>query len=331
MTKRISIEVVEERVKAAHGDVVTLNRETYVGVAKKATFVDRDYGEWTAFVTNVTLGHGHPARGHEQSQQTNIQKYGSISPLGNSTVRKKLKATNVERYGVENVLCRGSSVRDTVKETMVIRYGVDNPQKVPSIKEKTKATHLLRHGVEFPYQSDVILKKAQGTYLKNYGVINPMQALETREKAQQTCLDRYGVRNPAQDPEIYKRSQASKVTVVQHWKTSEELQCRCSYELAVVTWLNERHIDFDWQIPFAIPNADDVHAGIRGRVYYIDLLLKDGELGGTYVEVKGRWRQDISKLKWEWFNHTHPTAQLWTNDVLRALGILGGKTRKKAV
>jgi len=59
----IKIEEIIRRLEIAHQGVVCIIPESYRGVAEKATFVDRDYGEWQATPHRVCKrGHGHPKR-----------------------------------------------------------------------------------------------------------------------------------------------------------------------------------------------------------------------------------------------------------------------------
>lgn len=62
----IEVGVVLERIKVCHGDVVSMVLETYVDPYRvKATFVDRDFGEWQTCPVNVMNGCGHPLRGNQ--------------------------------------------------------------------------------------------------------------------------------------------------------------------------------------------------------------------------------------------------------------------------
>lgn len=63
VSKTIPIEEVERRLALVHGDQVKIVRESYVGIAKRATFVDKDYGQWETYVTNVLSGHRHKGFG----------------------------------------------------------------------------------------------------------------------------------------------------------------------------------------------------------------------------------------------------------------------------
>lgn len=326
--KPIVVDVVESRLKIIHNDDLTLVRDTYKGVGLKATFVDVEFGAWEAYVSNVLAGHGHPKRGHLKSQQTNLVKYGSISPLGGEEIRKKIAASNLEKYGATNVLA-SNIIKARVKQTMLDRYGVDNAQKSPCIREKTLQTMRDRYGVDVPLQSSMIMEKSKRTCLERYGVENPMQNQATRDKSVATCLARYGVSNASQDPATYRKMLSSKrnTVVIKHWKTGEDLFCCASYEVAAVKWFNLHEVDFDWQVKFVIP-VDSALGVISGKTYTVDAFVKgDGLIAPaeTYVEIKGRWMQELSRSKWEWFHMTYPNSELWTGPVLKEMGILGGK------
>ena len=130
-------------------------------------------------------------------------------------------------------------------------------------------------------------------------------------RKKQTCLERYGVENPSQSPVIAKKQAKSVNTshTLTHWKTAEELVCVGSYEKRVVEHLNQNQIDFDFQIPFKMPD---------GRVYFCDLYLEQED---KYVEIKGYFRKD-AKEKWDWFCGEYQNSELWNEKRLRELRIL---------
>lgn len=88
------------------------------------------------------------------------EKYGvdNISQL--DSVKKKVKNTNIKRYGVENVFNTPERIQKSIntrkenkeswinkiKETNLIKYGVDNPAKSECIQEKIKNTNIKRYG-----------------------------------------------------------------------------------------------------------------------------------------------------------------------------------------
>jgi hypothetical protein len=89
-------------------------------------------------------------------------------------LKNKLNKTNLERYGVENIL-QSKECQDKVKQTNLQRYGVEYPQQNKEILEKTKQTNLERYGVENPQQNKIIKEKTKITNLQKYGVEYPQQ------------------------------------------------------------------------------------------------------------------------------------------------------------
>jgi len=193
---------------------------------------------------------------------------------------------------------------EKVKKTCLERYGCEHVSQNKEVQEKIKQTCLERFGVENASQSQQIRNK-----ISNSNKISANNQ-ETREKTRQTCLEKYGVTNVSQNPTIAKKAalhQCNSLSLT-HWKTGENIVCHGSYEIKVVQHFNDNHIDFDWQIPFDMPN---------GRKYFIDCYLPEQDL---YVEIKGYFRQD-SKVKFDWFCSEHSNTELWNKPKLLSMGI----------
>ena len=106
----------------------------------------------------------------------------------------------------------------------------------------------------------------------------------------------------------------------QHWRTTQELICVGSYEVAFVNWCNFYRFDFDWQVLHQMPND---------RVYIIDAFIKTGFFANTWIEIKG-WMKPEYEFKWNWFHTTHPhNSQLWNKAKLEELQILVKGTPNK--
>lgn len=86
---------------------------------------------------------------YEKTQQkknkTNLEKYGSISPLGNKEVQNK------------------------AKETLIKNYNVTNPSKSQIILDKIKNTKINKYG-GYGWDSDLIRQKYQEKMIERYGV-----------------------------------------------------------------------------------------------------------------------------------------------------------------
>lgn len=126
----------------------------------------------------------------------------------------------------------------------------------------------------------------------------------TKEKTKLTFLENYGVSNPAQNKDIFDRITKSRwrKLYLNHWKTGKQLTCISSYEYAVVKALNERKINFDWQIKFILED---------GVIYFVDLYLVDID---KYVEIKGYFFSEKNKWKWEAFHSIYKNSEIWFKD-----------------
>ena len=79
----------------------------------------------------------------------------------------KMKATNMERRGVENPF-QDPGVRDKMKATNMEQYGVENPFQDSGVREKVKATNMERYGVEHPMQNAEVSEKVSHNAYKAY-------------------------------------------------------------------------------------------------------------------------------------------------------------------
>ena len=59
------------------------------------------------------------------------------NPMKNKEVKEKIKKTNLEKYGAENVM-QSAEVKRKLKETIMEKYGVEHQMHLSKIKEKIK-------------------------------------------------------------------------------------------------------------------------------------------------------------------------------------------------
>lgn len=165
-------------------------------------------------------------------------------------------------------------------------------------------------GEWWAYPINVINKGTRHPKKAELAGINRINSLSAKVKRKNTILQKYGVDHLSKNKEIRKKQTKSlnHSYSLTHWKTLEELFCQGSWELKVLEWLNVNKIDFDWQIPFVMPD---------GRVYFVDLFLKEEN---KYVEIKGRFFDD-GLAKWTWFYKEFPNSELWDRSTLRRKGI----------
>jgi len=110
----------------------------------------------------------------------------------NQEVRKKIKATCLIKYGVDNP-SKNKKIKNKTKKTCLKKYGFESPRQNPKIKEKSRQTCLKRYGVEFTAQSQQKKANCIKTFLKRFGAGHPSKSKEVKNKTKKTCLKKYGV------------------------------------------------------------------------------------------------------------------------------------------
>ena len=228
-------------------------------------------------------------------QETNIKRYGGISPMHSMDVLKKLKNTMLERYGVDNpsyitdvlekrketnmrhrgVACpfQSDEVREKIRNTCLKRYGGVNGSCSEQWREKTKRTCLEKYGVEHALQSKEVRDKGKQTCLDRYGVEYAQQSTMVRNKVRNTFLTKYGVENYSQTSEFHKKA---------HKRYSNpkypDMTFGSSWEFLVYDFLLENRIDFEYQPAISLPyDYEGTH-----HTYHPDFLVN-----GKLYEVKG--------------------------------------------
>lgn len=149
-------------------------------------------------------GYGYAMQDFEKKkeiQQTNLKRYGCISPTGSEDVKNKIRETSMQKYGVEWP-SQSSEVREKVKQTSLDKYGVECVLSSKEIQEKIKKTNLEKYGVENPFLCQKIVEKRKATLLTKYNTTIPLQNKECYEKLKKTNLEKYGVENVSQLDEI---------------------------------------------------------------------------------------------------------------------------------
>lgn len=133
----------------------------------------------------------HPNQKDFFTRQTNIEKYGGISPFSDKRVQEKSKETKRNRYNNENY-----NNRDKYRQTCMDIYGVDNTFKSELIKDKSRKTMKDRYGVEFTTQSSELQEKIKKTNRERFGVDYMFNRKEVQEKGKQTMKEKYGFESP---------------------------------------------------------------------------------------------------------------------------------------
>ena len=137
-----------------------------------------------------------------KAHNTNLEKYGVISPMMLDEYKEKAKNTSLEKYGKE-YYTQTEECREKTEKTSYERYGAKTSLLNDDVQEKIKDTLLDRYGVDHPWKSEEILSKVKNTIYQKYGVENVSCSDEIKEKKKKTFLKHYGVEYPFQSEELY--------------------------------------------------------------------------------------------------------------------------------
>lgn len=159
MRRKLTPSQIAEKIKAKHGDLVTLVEESYIGLRIRCKFIDKDFGEWITDPWVVLCGGRHPKRGRasmgekqsytREEVQLQINKvHGATLVLGDDFKHKHIACTvtDVEYgswqarpdriiIGTSHPQRRAAKARNTCMQ----RYGVSHTNFVPGVMEKISA------------------------------------------------------------------------------------------------------------------------------------------------------------------------------------------------
>jgi len=139
--------------------------------------------------------------------QTNIEKYGASSPLGNKLIREKAKQTLFQNYQVENP-SQSKEISSKKIETCQKNFNCDFPMQSPQVQEKCKTTFLNLYG-GWPTTNQDIREKMIASCREKYGCDWTIQSKKVRNKIQQTEKIKWGGHH-SQDPEVQSKQKDSK-------------------------------------------------------------------------------------------------------------------------
>jgi len=207
-------------------------------------------------------------------KKTNIDRYGVEFATQNKEIKNKIKQKVLERYRVENPM-QNKNVKNKAKLTIKNRYGFESPIQNKELKDKIKQTNLNKYGVENVFQNKTIQQKIKQTNLDKYGVEYPQQNKEINEKKKQTNLNKYGVKNVSQNKEIHEKQQKSGFLSKNYKDT--KLHYRGTYE--------KHFLDFCFKNNISVTNGPSVKYLFegKGKYYHSDFYLEKHNL---IIEIK---------------------------------------------
>lgn len=121
----------------------------------------------------------------DKMAQTNMARYGGVSPMSSSVVRERIKSTTLDRYGVVNA-SSSPEVKERRRRTVRERYGVDSVFSDPATREQARQTIRAQYGVDNVSQSEVIKDRKRETSMRHYGVPYPALDPDVRRRQLET-------------------------------------------------------------------------------------------------------------------------------------------------
>ena len=97
------------------------------------------------------------------TKKTNLERFGSENPFGNSLIKASIKETLIEKYGVDNIFKDVKYIQGKFNE----KYGVINPQQVPEFNKTAYATRVSKYAGDL--MGCVVKSKSEATCMGKYG------------------------------------------------------------------------------------------------------------------------------------------------------------------
>ena len=201
--------------------------------------------------------------------KTNLERYGSTTPLQYKQIRAKINQHNVETYGTKYVTESEFFKKKRIK-TCQHNFGVEYPMQSKEVQAKSRKRCKEKYGVEYVLQSDYAKAKGKETSRQLYGTDFPMQSVAVKDKSKKTFREKYGVDAPAQCPDIRQKQQ---FRCKFHGIRFDSL-----HEIAYYVWLQDHNIMFEYA-----PNVKFKYVFEGKEHFYMPDFIVDGQ----YVEIKG--------------------------------------------
>lgn len=169
--------------------------------------------------------------------QTNLEKYGTKSPLQNKEIEEKTRKTCLLKYGTPSVHEAANSPEASIKreQTNLEKYGVSHTFQSTEMKEKSKETNLERYGVDNPMKSREIQSCVRKTMLERYGVDHNWRVGELRDKLESKWIERYGFNNPSKSEEVKQRIITSNLAKYGVTATSKRPEIKAAVKMRNLT------------------------------------------------------------------------------------------------
>ena len=242
----------------------------------------------------------------DKTAQTNMTRYGGVSPMASSEVRERIKTTMLDRYGVVNASSL-PEVKERRRRTVQERYGVDSVLSDPALREHARQTIREVYGVDNVSQSEVIKARKRESSMRRYGVPStaldpdvrrrqletlrrnhpdlpadargPFNAPSVQAAAKATHLARHGVENPFARDDV---KDQIRQTIREHYGVDNPSLSPVMQERRRQTMQERYGVDN----PFASETVkEQIHQTVQER-YGVDYVFQSDEIIARSMDTK---------------------------------------------
>lgn len=242
----------------------------------------------------------------DKTAQTNMARYGGVSPMASSEVRERIKTTMLDRYGVANASSL-PEVEERRRRTVQERYGVDSVLSDPAFRERARQTIREVYGVDNVSQSEVIKARKRESSMRRYGVPStaldpdvrrrqletlrrnhpdlpadargPFNAPSVQAAAKATHLARHGVENPFARDDV---KDQIRQTIREHYGVDNPSLSPVVQERRRQTMQERYGVDN----PFASETVkEQIHQTVQER-YGVDYVFQSDEIIARSMDTK---------------------------------------------
>ena len=129
----------------------------------------------------------------QKGKETLIARYGVSNPSHIPEVVAKIQASRAATYAV-----KGSEIKKKVKATTLEKYGVEHYSQSAEYQSKCLATCMAKYGVAHAIIAPEVIEKRKLTLVEKFGVDNYFKLPEMQEQINQARLEKFGYRNVGQ-------------------------------------------------------------------------------------------------------------------------------------
>jgi len=226
--------------------------------------------------------------GKEKIKNTNIEKYGCENVMQNKEIQEKLTSSIIEKYGVSHI-SKLDRIKNQKKEKSLEKYGVEYPLQCPKVREQIKETNIKKYGCENAMQNKEILEKTQNTVNEKFGTKNVFQVPYIKQKIIETTMKKYGTPHHLQNAECSENHFKSSYNIKKYTLPSGKIIDYQGYENFAFDELFQKEKINEKELITSRKDVPEIwYTDKNGKVrrHFVDMYLP---LQNRCIEVKSTW------------------------------------------